>query len=92
MAVYFTSSVPHGNTEEVSTARIAQYDTRTTEIETDRGFEKATEHVVYVPNIGEFSSIDLDELHKVFSQITGRIGVEQWKITKALSSGNSGSH
>lgn len=93
MAVYFTSSVPHGNTEEISTDRIAQYDTR---ISKGEGTEGQTEHVVYVPNLGEFTSTDIEELEKVFGQISGTIGIEKWKMTRPEwdrnSAGNSGTH
>ena len=94
MAVYFTSSVPHGNTEEVSTERIAQYQTR---ISVEEGHEGETEHVVYVPNIGEFTSLNIEELEMVFGQISGTIGVEKFKMARPTwmsqsDAGNSGSH
>jgi hypothetical protein len=85
MSVYFTSSVPHGNTEEISIARTAQYDTRVTEDET-------TEHVIYVPNLGEFTSASLEEIHQVFRQISGTIGLELWTQQRDTAIGNSGTH
>lgn len=93
MAVYFTSSVPHGNTEEVSIDRLPQYETR---ISVEEGHEGETEHVVYIRNVGEFASVNIDEIAKLFSQISGTIAVEKFIMSRpALNqrdAGNSGTH
>ena len=96
MAVYFTSSVPNGNTEAIPTERIAQHDYRKIAQYDYRKNDGVWDHVMYVPGVGKFTSTDIEELEKFFGQISGMIGLEKFKITRPewnrSSAGNSGSH
>lgn len=101
MTVYFTSYVSHANTVEISTERLARYDTRISEADETEG---QMEHAIHVPDVGEFSGTDLEEIHKVFRQISGLIGLEVWRQKRNIPSesnpmfrnindaGNSGTH
>lgn len=83
MTVYFTSNVHHGDTISLLEGRTPEYDTRTN----DAG---EIEHVISIPNVGEFDSTNLTELRNLFARIAGTIDISIWR--QGQSRGNSGSH
>lgn len=67
--IWFTSAVPHGNTQDVGSdpVRTTRFELR--ESQDDETFGE-TEYVIYVRGVGEFTTTDLNEMRNLFAYLS----------------------